>query len=305
MSSPTLAQLRLFVSVAELGSFSEAAATLQMSQSSLSEAVATLERALGHTLLRRSRVGVTLTPAGARALDHARSAVLAASDVQLAVQEDTHLSATLNIATYRSIGTHLLPGVLAELRRAHPDLQVRIHDAEGDGHGGEHLVRSGRADVALIDLPVGEGLLAWPLLQDEYRLIVPRDRQPGRLSWEDLRGEHLILPPAANSCHFRTRAHLTARHVGVESFSEVAEDAMILRMVEHGVGVSIMPGLAYDPLPPGLQALPLPEPLVRTLGVVVRVGRANLPHVKVFVTMVRAHAARLPSGPELQTHRRR
>ena len=293
LSQPTLSQLRLFVAVAEAGSFSGAAADLGMSQSSLSEAVASLERALGQPLLRRSAGGAALTGAGQRAVLHARGALLAVSDLQLALNVPAALSGRLRIATYRSLGMHLLPAVLAHLRRGHPALELQVLDAEKGGHGGG-LVQSGRADVGLIELFAQQPLLSWPLLRDEYRLIAPAGVGKAaprweKLGWEDLQREHFILPPGDSSCHQRIRRHFADHGVTLGSVSEVSEDEVILRMVQHGLGLSVMPGLASEPLPAGLLALPLPDPLVRTLGVAVRPERAGLPHIRAFLDAVQAH----------------
>lgn len=300
-AQPTLAQLRLFVAVADAGSFSEAAAELGMSQSSLSESVAALERALGHRLLRRSRAGVALTDAGWRAIEHARGALLAVGDLHLALAPDQALSGTLSVAAFRSLGMHLLAPTLAALRRAHPALQVRVLDAESDGHGGERLVQSGQADAGLIELPSAEPLLTWPLLQDEYQVVAPAGRGGPAPGWAELASAPLILPPADNTCHRRTRSWFAAHGVAVQNVSEVEEDAVILKMVEHGLGLTIMPRLAVEPLPAGLRALPLPEVLVRPLGVAVRPGRASLPHIAAFVSAIRVQAAALVARSAMTT----
>lgn len=149
-SQPTLAQLRSLIAVADAGGFSEAAAELNVSQSSLSEAVGKLEELLGRPLLRRTPGGTTVTAAGARVLVHARSAVQAAGDVLLAAQED-QLSGTLKIASYRSTATHLLPPALAAFRTLHPGVRVQILDSESEAcGGGDSAVRTGIADVAVL-----------------------------------------------------------------------------------------------------------------------------------------------------------
>ncbi len=287
----TLAGLRVLVAVAEAGSFSEAAAELGMSQSTLSEAVATLERAVGQPLLHRTHGGVQPTPAGERALEHARSALLAVSDLHLAVAGETALEGTLSIAAYRSIGMHLLPPALARLRRDHPNLHVRVVDAESDGCGGEQLILRGDVDAGLIGLPATQPLLTWPLVQDEYLAVFPAARGAHEVSWAELRAQPLILPPASNTCHRRVASFLQQHEVHAGPITEVGEDDVILSMVEHGLGVAVQPQLAIMPLRPGLVALPLPTLLVRHLGLAVRPGRAGLPHIRAFVDAVRAQAA--------------
>lgn len=125
---PTLTQLKFFLAVMDAGSFSAAAAELGVSQSSLSESLKALEKTVDQALLRRSRQGIGLTPAGQRTLSHARATVSAAQDFMLAARSGQNLSGTLKIVTVRSAATHLLPSITlqpARDRGLHPGPQGR------------------------------------------------------------------------------------------------------------------------------------------------------------------------------------
>lgn len=71
-SQMKLSQLQVLIAVAEHNSFSEAALQLEMSQSAVSNAIATLEADLGVVLFSRGRHGAHLTPVGERVVAHAR-----------------------------------------------------------------------------------------------------------------------------------------------------------------------------------------------------------------------------------------
>ncbi|GHF55414.1 DNA-binding transcriptional LysR family regulator [Deinococcus metalli] len=278
---PTLSQLRALLAVADAGGFSEAAAELGVSQSSLSEAVGKLEDVVGRPLLRRSPAGTVVTPAGARVLAHARTAVQAAGDVLLAAQDDQALSGVLRVASFRSTATHLLPPVLAAFRREHPDVTVRLLDGEADG-GGEAQVRDGQADLALV---VGEempGLRLTPLLDDEYLFVAPESRGTQPVTFEEVAGSALLLPPGLNSCHVRVQSYLRPLGISPAAVTEIDQDSVILGMVRHGLGVTVMPRLALLPLPDGLVALPLPQSLTRPLAVAALPHRAHLPVIRTF-----------------------
>lgn len=123
-AAATLIQLRAFVTAADAGSFGRAAVTLGLSPSSVSESVQALEQLHGQPLFRRSPRGIALTPTGERALPHARLTVQHSEDFALAMDERRALEGVLTLATFRSLGVHLLPPVLALLRRGHPRLHV-------------------------------------------------------------------------------------------------------------------------------------------------------------------------------------
>lgn len=293
-SQPTLAQLRALIAVADAGGFGEAAAELGVSQSSLSEAVAKLEELLSRPLLRRTSGGTLPTPAGLRVLTYARASVQAASDVLLAAQGEDELSGVLRVATFRSTATHLLPPVLVQFRAKHPAVHIKLLDGEADG-GGEAQVRSGQADLAMVvgeDLP---GLRLMPLLLDEYLFIAPASRGLHPVTFDELGNSALLLPPGKNSCYQLVRGYLESLGQVPERITEIDQDSVILSMVGHGLGVSVMPRLALEPLPAGLAVIPLPEPLSRPLALAVLPHRVNLPVIRAFSQLLAQTLVALPT----------
>ncbi|MVN88137.1 LysR family transcriptional regulator [Deinococcus sp. HMF7620] len=290
---PTLAQLRALLAVADAGGFSEAAAELGVSQSSLSEAVGKLEALVGKPLLRRSRSGTSPTPAGERLLLHARTAVQAASDALLAAQDDRALSGTLRVASFRSTATHLLPPALAAFRAQHPGVRVTLLDGDT---GSEDLVRRGQADAAIVIEEPQPGLRLLPLVVDEYLFVAPASRGTHPVQPEEL-ASSLLLAPGPNACNARLMTYLRRAGVDPEDATEIGEDSVILGMVAHGLGVSVMPRLALTPLPPGVVALPLPEPLLRPLALATLPHRAGLPLLRAFSAALLEVLRRAPEAP--------
>ncbi|ULH15879.1 LysR family transcriptional regulator [Deinococcus sp. KNUC1210] len=294
---PTLAQLRVFVAVARAGAFSEAATDLNMSQSTLSEGVAGLERALGVRLLERSPSGVALTATGERVLDHAVRAIQASDDLMLSALDDEALTGTLTVAAYRSLGVHLLPPALAAVHARFPLLEVKVLNAESDGQGGQQLILKRQADVGLM-LDSDAPFLSYPLIQDDYVAVVPRrefgkDVDPAAFNWAELSRRALLLPPSSDPCFQRVFSHLQEHGIVPQTIMEFADDDVIFSMVAHGLGISIQPSLATIPLRSDLMTVPLPVRLTRSLVVATLPGRASLPHIRGFIEAVRASAAQL------------
>lgn len=279
-AGPTLIQLRAFVSAAEAGSFGRAALALEMSPSSLSESVQALERLYGQALFRRSSVGLTLTDLGERALVHARLSLQHTEDFGLVLNEGRALKGNLKIAAYRSLGIHLLPPVLALLRQQHPDLQVHLLDGTS-GESKEHLVQDGRADLAFQELPEETPLRMVPLLQDDYVIVTPPGQGTDLKGWHDLFGQSVLVSPSQHDCNQRLYEHLSRYLVAGTRVQEIEEDEVMVSMVRHGLGVAIMPRLAV--LNVDLLVRPLPSPLTRQLGLILKAGRAGLPHVQAFI----------------------
>jgi len=283
-------QLRAFVAAADAGSFGRAGRALGLSPSSVSESVLALEQLHRQPLFRRSPRGVVLTQVGERALPHARLTVQHSDDFTLAMNERAALAGSLTVATNRSLGIHLLPPVLSLLRRRHPGLGVQILDGTS-GEGGEQLVQDGRADVAFLELTAQTTLFTLPVVADDYVLVLPRAKHTSPLAWNDLQTQPLLLFPAQQPCNAEIHRHLNTFLSTGTVVQEVAEDEVMLSMVEHGLGLAILPRLAVLPLRESLMVLTLPVPLPRVLGVGVKPGRAGLPHIRAFTEALQAYQA--------------
>jgi DNA-binding transcriptional LysR family regulator len=145
-SAPDLIALELLDSIAELGSLGRAATRHGMSQPAVSQRMTQLERVLGIRLLRRSRAGTTLTPAGEQVAVMARRVLremraLMAGVTALAAEED----ARLRVAASLTVAEYLLPGWLSALRQESPDVILAV--AVSNSSQVLTQVRDGSADA--------------------------------------------------------------------------------------------------------------------------------------------------------------
>jgi DNA-binding transcriptional LysR family regulator len=132
-----------------------------------------MERKLGVVLFERGRKGATPTPAGERAVGHARR-ILRGYEVMAA--EDT-LTGPLRVAVFRSAALHLLPQALERLARRHPGLSPEVRVVRDVGRGTSGEVADGRADLAIATLggstPLPQGLITGGLVAESYAFVHP------------------------------------------------------------------------------------------------------------------------------------
>src|SRR5690606_25073826 len=104
-----LQSLLALIAIVEHGSFSEAALELGTSQSSVSYAIAELERELGGKWRERGRFGAAVRPVGERVAAHARhlERTLAAIGQEAAIDRGEFLG-DLHVSTFRSVAAHVL-----------------------------------------------------------------------------------------------------------------------------------------------------------------------------------------------------
>jgi len=260
--------LRIVRALADHGTITAAAAVLGYSQPAVSQHLRRLERRLGTALLERAGRTVRLTEAGQVLARHGAT-VTAALDA--AVQEVGALTGLragrVRLVAFPSASATIVPGALALLRTAHPELAVTLDEAEPP-ESVERL-RSGGCDVVIAFThrdgtgqpaapgPQGHGahqdgqdrqgvspLVRRPLLDDATVLALPAGSPlvaHGRLQLADLVGQTWIA-----GCP-RCRGHLlrACERAGFTPRIAYATDdySAVLGLVAAGLGVALLPGL--------------------------------------------------------------
>lgn len=174
MEDFTLVQLEYFRVIAETGSMTAAAAELNLAQSTLSSAIASLEQRFGVELLRRiPRRGVEPTPAGLRLLGAAQRLLDDAAGLTAVVRGDAgEVAGRIRIAVYSPLAPIYAPRIVAEIEAQHPGLEVTI--VEGDNHQLWSLLLRGHAEFALCyDVALGDGWEIEALRDIPPHVIVP------------------------------------------------------------------------------------------------------------------------------------
>lgn len=166
----TLSQLRAFVVVATCGSFSAAAVELRMTQPSVSELVKRVEEIYGLQLFIRGARRLVLTSAAEELLPHARRAVGAADEADLALRNLTSLQGgTARFGLPRNAHYYFLPRLLEQFTSQHPNVHLRVIGLNSVEVA--EAVASGDLEAGLVVLPIDAvGLTVEPLTRDEVAL---------------------------------------------------------------------------------------------------------------------------------------
>ena len=287
-----ISQLRILVAVADYQNFSEAALYLEISQSAVSHAIATLESQLGVVLFHRGRNGADPTDVGEQLIAPAKEILnLLHKIVQEANRAKGLKGGNVRLVSFRSAATHIFPPLIAQFRSQFPQIEVRVSEAEEDMTT-EALLRSGKADIGLIHLPCSEELETWEIYRDEYVVLLPKSfaLSPKELTWTQLAQYPLILS-SINSCSTTVRKYLRQSPESLNIAYEMREDSTIVSMAIQGLGAAIMPKLAAQPIPPELQVYSLPVPLERIIKAAVVKDALHTPAVFAFVDTLRKYSA--------------
>ncbi|MFF9058401.1 LysR family transcriptional regulator [Streptomyces sp. NPDC014882] len=302
-----LQRLRALHAVAVHGTVGAAATALGYTPSAVSQQIAKLERETRTVLLEREGRGVRLTDDAHRLVDAARELLAIVERTETELEERRGVPAgRLSVAAFASAARGLMPPVLADLARRHPDLDARL--TEVDPHLSVDLVAKGAVDLAvahdwdIAPLPAPAGVEQAVIGDDLCDLLVPAGHPlAGRtgVRREELGGERWICQPPGRVCHDWLVRTLRAAGHEPDIVHRAEENPTLVALVAAGLGVALLPRLGRGALPPGVVEVPLDPVPVRRLYALWRAGAARRPAIAETVRALREHwpgVAAVPPG---------
>ncbi len=275
MREISLDRLRTLIAIADHGSFAAAAQSLHLAPPTVSLHVSELEARIGAPLLSRTRGNVRPSAIGELLIERARRLLAdveaTLDDVERQVQG---LAGRVRLGASTGAFAHLLPQVLARLRRDHPDIDVQI--AVLTSQDTLSQLALGALDVGLVALPQAAvaGLKIAPWRRDPVLAFLPADwSAPGHVTPGWLAERPLILNDATTRLSRQTAEWFAADgHRPVPRIELNYNDA-IKSLVAAGYGATLLPHEAGAPAPdPRISMRPLRPALSRELGIAHRGG---------------------------------
>jgi DNA-binding transcriptional LysR family regulator len=247
----TLRQLQFFVAAAEAGSVSGAARALSISQSSVTEAVLSLESDLGVALFDRQARGLLITHKGSAFLRHARKILADVATARSAFQDEAEAATgRLSLGVTSLVAGYVLSDILARYRRAYPQIELNVVEDNGDYL--QHLLIGGELDVAVLLTSSVKDRLALnveTLLVSPYRLWLPLGHplaQQETITLEELAGQPMIQL-MVDEIEESTRRLTAAMPVKPDMAFRTRSVEAVRSLVATGAGLAILPSLVYRP----------------------------------------------------------
>ena len=277
-------KLEALLMAADLGSFTRAAEVLGYTQSGLTHMMNSLEREIGFPLLERGRHGVRLTEEGEKLAPLVRELLRADAALDEAVaQLSSSRSETIHVAAYASLAMHWLPAIIQTFRAENPSVDVDIRMAD-HVDAPYKLLSQGKMDVIFVSRQE-PGPYDWVHLKDDAMYaVLPRGYPAnGRTAFplHEFDGKEFLMPAQGFD---RDILRIFDREgVRANIRPTVVDDATVVSMVEHGLGLSMMTELTLKGRSDRVLTLPVEPAASRELGVAVRSLRDAPDMLKQFI----------------------
>jgi len=270
----SLRQLRYFDALARHGHFGRAAESCSISQPALSMQIKEMEEALGGVLLERSARQVTLTKFGEEIVQRVRDILRSIDELgDFARASQDRLAGRLRIGVIPTIAPYLLPKVIENLSRLHPELDIHVRETLTPRLIKE--VVEGRLDTAIVALPVSEPSLTEVTCFSETFLLVRPGADEGTPvpSHETLREMRLLLLEEGHCFRDQALSFCNMQSSPPREVLDASSLSTLVQMVGAGIGVTLIPEMAVGvetrSASVSIARFKNPQP-VRTIGMVWR-----------------------------------
>src|SRR3981189_2921269 len=241
----TLRQLRYFNALARHGHFGRAAEACALSQPALSMQIKELEEDLGGVLLERSPRQVALTKFGEEAAPRVRDILRLVDELgDFARASRDRLVGRLRIGMIPTVAPYLLPKVIGNLTRMHPELDIHVRETLTAKLIEE--LADGRLDTAVVALPVPEPSLVEVGLFSEHFLLVRPGEDEGKPvpSSKVLRTMRLLLLEEGHCFRDQALSFCNMQSSRPREVLDASSLSTLVQMVSAGIGVTLIPEMA-------------------------------------------------------------
>lgn len=260
-------KLEILMIAADLGSFTKASEVVGYTQSGLTHMMDALEKEVGFPLLQRNHNGIQLTEQGVELMPAIReflkaNAILENQIKDMAERKDE----VIRIAAYSSIAMHWIPELLYRFKRICPNVNVDLRMVD-DALEPFELLESGQTDVIFASKQ-NYGSCDWIPLYDETMYAILPKNYPlnGRTSFplQEFENKEFLMP--YGRFDLDVKAALNPRGIKLNIKSSRVDDETLIRMVGHGLGVSMMTELMIRGRTDDVLCIPVTPTVIRQLG---------------------------------------
>ena len=280
-------KVQILLDCLEEGSMMKAAEKLGYTPSGLTHMMDALERELGVQIIERGRYGIRLTAAGQELLPLLENFARAEQELLRSSHRISQVnSGLIRIGSYPSMARNWLPQIVSSFQEKHPDCRIEIvvHTREGC----YDALKSGQVDLLFACQNEQYDYHFQPMKKDYYMAVLPKGSyksEDGSFKIRDFENFPFLMPSYGRD----KDVGLALKNNGVEprQLSVYSDNAVIISMVNGGMGATILSEMVLRGLVVNADVLPLEPEVFRVIGLVYKCAGELTPAEKLFIEHVK------------------
>lgn len=274
---------KVMLAVDDYGSFTRVGEELGYTQSGITQMMKSLEKEIGFPLFIKHSHGVTLTDEAKALIPSIRSMINASEVINQEIAKMKGAQkGTIKIGTYLSCSIHWIPKIIRDFQINYPDIQFKI--IEGLENELPIWIQEHRVDIGFLSHQKKEAYKFLPVMDDAYYAVLPKghpfteyDEIPMKLL-EEAPFITTDYNPGSDTHRILKKYNIqpNIRHYTINEFSS-------LSMVEHDLGITILPGLLLRGQVGNFELRPITPKVFRRLGLAFSSEEELSPASKVFL----------------------
>lgn len=280
----TLQRYEIFRNVVQIKNLTKTGNELNLTQSTVSHAIKSLEEEFGFRLIIRNRTGIKLTREGEKVYEYSLK-VLKANDNLM--QEVSALkgfeTGTVKVGIFTSVATNWIPSILKNFKVKYPGISVEL--LEGDYKSLEKAVKSGDLDCCFTIDSNNKNIDFIPLKKDKLFCIVSSQNPLSKQKYMKIKQlEEYALIQAQKGWDYLISDFFKIHNISPHIKYEISDDQSIIALVKADFGINIRPELVLKNAQDGITALEFETDTHRLIGI----GTTEYasPATKSFVSVV-------------------
>lgn len=279
-----MSKIDIILDVYETHSISKTASRLNYTQSAVSQAIRNYEKEIGVTLFKRSKSGMAPLTGTDSIFAELQTIRASQSHIeQIAAKINGLESGLIRIGTIQSIAYHWLPGILKNFTDEYPNITFQLY-VDGFQELNASL-KAGKLDCIFTSKYSAGELPSVMLGQDELMLVTPKDHplaEKFAVSFPDVNGQNFIM--SADNTDYETGELFRMHKIRPSVRFEINEDYTVIKMVEQGFGIAILPRLLLYNIPFNVCVRPFTEHYKRILVAAYSPAVEPTPALQQFLT---------------------
>lgn len=272
-------KIEILMKTVELGSFTRASEVVGYTQSGLTHLMDSLEKEIGFNVLERDHNGIKLTEKGRELVPAMREFLFASDNLEKKIQEISQNKSeeeVVRIAAYASVAMHWVPEIFYRYKRICPDVGVDLRMVDNAIEPFE-LLNSGQADLIFASKQDIDYCNWTPLYNETMYAILPEDyplKDHNVFPVTEFAGKEFLMPYGKFDLDVYKILDPKEIKMNVKSF--MVDDETVIRMVEKGLGVTMMAELMIKGRTKNVLAIPVSPYATRELGMATHIKRKDI-----------------------------